>query len=202
MRPGVEHKRADVHHPVHELVARRWSPYAFSNRRVDPAALRSLFEAARWAASSYDEQPWRWIVATMDDPAGHARLLSCLVEASQECARQAPVLGLGVASLRFERTGKDNPAALHDLGLAAGNLTLEATARGLHVHWMIGILPDRVREQYAIPDGFRPLTGFAIGRLGDVDALPEKLRARDMAPRTRKPLAALVFRGRWGRPAR
>jgi nitroreductase len=197
----MRHKHADAQHPIHDLTARRWSPYVFSERPVDPADLRSIFEAARWAASSYNEQPWRWIVATADEPAEHARLLSCLVEGNQVWARRAPVLGLGISSLRFERNGRDNPAALHDLGLAAGNLSHEVTARGLHVHWMIGILPERARELYGIPDGFQPLTGFAIGYLGDLDAADDKLRARDLAPRTRKPLGELVFRERWGRAA-
>jgi nitroreductase len=197
----MRHKHADTHHPIHDVIARRWSPYVFADRPVDPADLRSIFEAARWAASSYNEQPWRWIVATADEPAEHARLLSCFVEPNQAWARRAPVLGLGVASLRFERNGRDNPAALHDLGLAAGNLSHEVTARGLHVHWMIGILPDRARELYDVPEGFQPLTGFAIGHLGDVDAADEKLRARDLAPRARKPLAELVFRARWGEAA-
>ncbi len=197
----MRHKHADAHHPIHDVTARRWSPYVFSDRRVEPADLRSIFEAARWAASSYNEQPWRWIVATADEPAEHARLLSCLVEPNRMWAQTAPVLGLGVASLRFERNGRDNPAALHDLGLAAGNLSHEVTARGLHVHWMIGILPERARELYAIPDGFQPLTGFALGGLGDLEAADEKLRARDLAPRARKPLGELVFRGRWGRSA-
>jgi nitroreductase len=197
----MRHKHADTHHPIHDVIARRWSPYVFADRPVDPADLRSIFEAARWAASSYNEQPWRWIVATADEPAEHARLLSCFVEPNQAWARRAPVLGLGVASLRFERNARDNPAALHDLGLAAGNLSHEVTARGLYVHWMSGILPERARELYAVPDGFQPLTGFAIGHLGDVDAADEKLRARDLAPRVRKPLAELVFRARWGEAA-
>ena len=194
-------KIASTDHPIHELLAKRWSPYSFDERTVASADLCSLFEAARWAPSSYNEQPWRWIIATAEDPAEHARLLSCLVDLNQAWARRAPVLGLGVASLHFERNGRDNPAALHDLGLGAGNISHEVTARGLHVHWMIGILPERARELYAIPDGFQPLTGFAIGYLGDLDAADEKLRARDLTPRTRKPLAELVFRGRWGQPA-
>ena len=194
-------KHADVRYPIHELAAKRWSPYAFADRPVDPADLRSIFEAARWAASSYNEQPWRWIVATKDDSVAYGRLLSCLVETNQEWARSAPVLGLAVASLRFERNGRENPAALHDLGLAAGNLSLEVTARGLHVHWMIGILPDRACTLYGIPEGFRAVTGFTIGYLGDLEAAPERFRERDAAPRRRKPLEELVFRERWGSAA-
>ena len=201
MGQPMRHKHANADHPIHDLTARRWSPYVFSDRPVDAADLRSILESARWAASSYNEQPWRWIVATTADPGEHARLLSCLVEPNQEWARHAPVLGLCVAALRFARNGAENPAAHHDLGLAAGNLSHEATARGLYVHWMIGILPERARELYAIPDGFQPLTAFALGHLGDVEGAAEQHRARDLAPRTRKPLGELVFGGRWGAAA-
>lgn len=194
-------KDARPDHPVHDLIARRWSPYAFADRPVADADLKSLFEAARWAASSYNEQPWRYIVATKADPPAFERLLSCLVEGNQAWAKAAPVLALGCFSLNLAMTGKPNAAAQHDLGLASGNLTFEATARGLCVHQMIGILPDKAREVYRIPDGFRALTGLAIGYAADASTLPEKLRERDTAPRARKPLAEIVFAGEWDTPA-
>ena len=143
-------KKASIDYPIHELLAERWSPYGFEDRPVAQADLRSLFEAARWAASSYNEQPSNFFVATKENPEEFARLLSCLVEANQAWAKAAPVLALGVVSLRFARNNKDNRAAVHDLGLAAGNLLVEATARGLCVHQMIGILPDKAREVYQI----------------------------------------------------
>lgn len=191
-------KHAVPDHPVHELIARRWSPYAFADRAVSVADLRSLFEAARWAASSYNEQPWSYIVATNADPEAFARMLSCLVEGNQAWATAAPVLALGCASLNFVRNGQPNAAAVHDLGLASASLTLEATARGLFVHQMIGILPDRARELYHIPEGVRPMTGLAIGYAADPASLPEKYRARDLAPRTRKRLDEFVFGDAWG----
>ncbi|MGH7173962.1 MAG: nitroreductase family protein [Gemmataceae bacterium] len=194
-------KKATPDYPIHELLTTRWSPYAFENRTVPEADLRSLFEAARWAASSYNEQPWSYIVATQDDPKQFQRLLSCLVDANQVWAKAAPVLALGVVSLKFTRNGNDNRAAVHDLGLAAGNLLLEATARGLLVHQMIGILPDKVRTEYGIPEGFEAWTALAIGYKGDPMSLPESLRQRDLAARPRKPLSAFVFGGQWGKPA-
>ena len=156
-------KQSHPDHPIHELIARRWSPYAFTDQPVSDDDLRSLFEAARWAASSYNEQPWSYIVATKEDMAQFERLLSCLVEGNQAWAKAAPVLGIGCTNLNFVRNGKLNAAAVHDLGLASATLTLEATTRGLHVHQMIGILPDRVRELYRVPEGVQPLTGLAIG---------------------------------------
>ncbi len=191
-------KRASAGHPIHELIVDRWSPYGFSDRSVSPDDVRSLFEAARWAPSSYNEQPWSYLVATREQPEEYQRVLSCMVEGNQAWAKAAPVLALGCTSLRFKLDGRDNAAAIHDLGLASGNLCLEATARGLAVHQMIGILPDKAREVFQIPDGVQALTGVAIGYAADPAALPDALRQRDLAARTRKPLGEFVFAGRWG----
>jgi nitroreductase len=199
MEPIMDlHKEATPGHPIHDLIAKRWSPYAFADRPVSEDDLRSLFEAARWAASSYNEQPWSYIVATKDDAAEFERLLSCLVEGNQGWANAVPVLAIGCTSLRFALNDKPNAAAVHDLGLASATLTLEATARGLCVHQMIGILPDRVRELYQVPESVQPLTGVAIGYVGDSNALPDVYRQRDFATRQRKPLAKFVFGGQWG----
>ena len=194
-------KHARTDHAVAELVRRRWSPYAFADRDVEPAALRSLFEAARWAASSYNEQPWRFLVARRADPAAFASLLSCLVEGNQAWARHAPVLAIGLACTRFARNARPNKAAHHDLGLATATLSLEATGRGLAVHPMIGIVPERVRELYRVPDDVEPLTALAIGYAGEPAALPDALRARDEAPRTRRTLGEQVFGAAFGEPA-
>lgn len=195
-------KRAAPTHPIDDSLAIRWSPYAFADRPVDATTLASLFEAARWAPSSYNEQPWRYVVATRDDPAAFARLLSCLVDGNQVWAKAAPVLALGIVMTRFRRNAKPNAAAEHDLGLASASLTFEATRRGLAVHQMIGIVPDRVRELYAIPDDAKPLTGLAIGYVGDPAGLPDGLRERDLTVRTREPLTALVFGERFGEAAK
>lgn len=191
-------KNPTLDYPIHPLLAMRWSPYAFDERMVPEAELRSLFEAARWAPSSYNEQPWRYIVAVKDDPEAFQTLLSCLVEVNQVWAKAAPVLALGVVSLKLARSGRDNRAAVHDLGLASGALVLEATARGLVVHQMIGIHPDKAREAYDIPEGFEAWTGLAIGYMGDSERLSETLRARDLAERRRKRLTEFVFGGQWG----
>ena len=194
----MDAKLAATDHPVHELVRARWSPYGFSGELVPHEALRALFEAARWAPSSFNEQPWRYILATRDEPEEFERLLSCLVADNQTWAKAAPVLALGVGMLTFTRNGKPNKVAHHDLGLAAGNLLVEATARNLLVHQMGGILPERARELYAIPEDAEALTALAIGYLGAPEDLPGDLAERDRAPRTRKPLHEFVFGQRWG----
>ena len=191
-------KKATPDHPVHELITARWSPYGFSSKPVSNGDLRAIFEAARWAPSSYNEQPWSYIVALQENRADFDGALSCLVEPNQTWARNAPVLVFCITSKSFTRNGKPNAAAEHDLGLAAGNICLEATARELSVHQMIGILPDRVRELYHVPDGHEPLTALTIGHAADPTSLPEEIRERDQSPRTRKPLAEFMFTGKWG----
>ena len=192
-------KHAAAEHPVHELIARRWSPVCFDGKAVTDEDLRSLLEAVRWAASSYNEQPWHFLVATKREPEGFEKLLSCLLEGNQQWASAAPVLVMTVAGMRFARNGKDNCAAFHDIGLAVGNLLLEATARGLAVHQMIGILPERAREVFEIPEDYEPLTALAIGYRGEGEAHSEGLRHRDQSPRQRKALREFVFSGTWGK---
>jgi len=193
--------KAETDHPVHHLIAERWSPYGYSEKEVSREDLFSIFEAARWAASCYNEQPWAYVIAVRSDPAAHERLLSCLVEANRQWAKAAPVLALGLARLRFSRNDQPNRHALHDLGLASANLSLEAAARGLMVHQMGGILPERARELYRIPEGWDVVTGLAIGYPGESGRLPQGMQERDRARRPRKPLSQFVFAGTWGAPA-
>jgi len=194
-------KRAPVDHPVDELIASRWSPYVFASRPVASEDLRALFEAARWAPSCFNEQPWRYIVGERSNAEEFERILSCIAEGNRPWAQHAPVLALGVVSLNFARNGKPNDAALHDLGLASGNLLAEATARGLSVHQMRGILPDRAREVYAIPDDYEAFTGLAIGYAGEPSTRPD-LADRDRKRRPRRTTSEFVFSGSWGASAK
>jgi nitroreductase len=190
--------KAVTDYPIHETIASRWSPYSFANRAVSNEDLRSLFEAARWASSSYNEQPWSYIVAKREDADEFARLLSCLVEGNQTWAKAASVLVVGISRLNSARDNQPNRAAMHDLGLASAALVMEATARGIAVHQMIGIFPEKVRELFSVPEGHEPVTALAIGYAGDPIDLPEGLRVRDAARRPRKPLKEFVFGGKWG----
>jgi len=155
-------KRANPDHSIHEPLAERWSPYGYAQREVADTDLRGLLEAARWSASAFNEQPWRYIVARKTDGAEFDRILSCLVDANQ---------------------------------------TVEATTKGLSVHQMAGILPDRAKELYGIPEGFRAVTALAVGYAADPTTLPDELRERDSSPRNRRSLAQFVFSGQWNDPA-
>lgn len=194
-------KPADAQYPILDLLRRRWSPRAFADRLVEPEKLRGLLEAARWAPSSYNEQPWSFLVATKDDPENFQRLLSCLVEGNQAWAQFAPVLMISIARLNFAQNGQPNRHAFHDVGLAAENLVIQAMALDLMVHQMAGFYPDKAREVFRIPPGYEPVAAIAVGYPGEPDRLPEKLRQRELAPRTRKMLREFVFGGEWGRPA-
>jgi len=194
-------KHAVTDYPIHEYLAQRWSPRAFADKPVSAEVLGSLFEAARWAASCFNEQPWRFMVARREQQEEYDTLLSCLVEGNQGWASSAPVLGLGIAKKTFTRNGKSNAYAHHDLGLAMAGLMTQATAHGLHVHAMGGILPQRAAEIYQVPDDFDVLTGFALGHLGDPQSLEEGMRASELEPRSRKSLQETVFAGNWESPA-
>lgn len=191
---------ASVSTPIHDIISHRWSPRAFEDRAVEPEKLRSLFEAARWAASSYNAQPWFFIVATKDDPENYKRILDCFVEFNRAWAANAPVLAISIARAVFE-DGRMNRHAFHDVGQAAANLSVQATALGLQVHQMAGIIPEKAREVFGIPEGYEAVAGIALGYPGNTESLPEQLKNREFAPRSRKPLESFVFTGKWGEPS-
>ncbi len=193
-------KKPDLEHPVQEFIETRWSPVSFDGRAVPREELMSIFEAARWAPSAFNEQPWRYVLATREDGEAFELIVSCLVEGNQAWARQAGAVALGVTATSFARNDKPNAYARHDLGLASAQLSSEASSRGVMVHQMAGILPDRAREIYGIPEGFEAVTGLALGYPGPNPELGGDFEARDAQPRTRRPLAETLFAGSWGKP--
>ena len=190
-------KAADTQYPIHDLLRQRWSPLAFSDRMVEPEKLHSVLEAASWAASSYNEQPWSFIVATSENQAEFERLLSCLAEGNQEWARNAPILMLSVAKLNFEYNGVENRHAFHDVGAASTTLAIQAADLGLFIHQMAGFDVPKAKEIYSIPEGYEPVAALALGYFGDPQTLSERLQQRENAPRERKPLEEFVFSGSW-----
>jgi len=195
------HKRAPTDFPVHDFIAERWSPRAFSDKPVAPDVLASLFEAARWAPSSSNEQPWTYIVAIKDDAENFGKLVSVLVPFNVTWAQHAPVLALAVAELAFAKNGTLNRNGQYDVGAASAWLTVEATSRGLFVHQMAGYDHEKARQVFAIPAGWEPIAAMAIGYPGDPESLPQPLRDREVAPRTRKPISEFVMSGSWGKKA-
>jgi nitroreductase len=192
---------APAEFPIHELIATRWSPRAFADKDVAPESLRSLFEAARWAPSSSNEQPWRFIVATRNDKENFDRALQPLVEFNVNWAKHAAVLGFAICELAFAKNNAANRNAQYDTGAAMALLCIEATARGLFVHQMAGFDPETAREVFNIPAGFEAMAAFAIGYPGDPASLPQPLRDRELAPRSRKPIREFVMTSQWAQPA-
>lgn len=195
-------KAAITEHPIHELLARRWSPRAIDPSRPVPRdALLCLLEAARWAPSCFNEQPWRYLVFDGGDPDSLEQARDCL-RPGNAWARRAPLLLLSVAKDNWDRDDKPNRHSQHDVGLASENLVLQAVALGLVAHQMAGFDSARARESFGIPDGFTPMAMIAIGYPGSIEDLPPEVREREVAPRSRKPLTQNAFAGHWDAPLR
>lgn len=180
-------------------ISRRWSPRAFDQKAVPKEDLRKLFEAARWAPSSYNEQPWRFLVGVKGDST-YSRIFDSLVEFNQMWAKSAPVLILSVAGKEFSRNGQANHHGLHDLGLATAMLMVEATHLGLHTHGMAGFDHAKVRDAFGIPAEYETGAVIAVGYFGDPDDLPQALKDRELEPRQRRPLEEMVLAD-WAKPA-
>jgi len=186
---------------IHEVLEARWSTRAFSVRPVEPAAIVSLFEAARWAPSSANEQPWQYVAATKEDLPVYNLLLESMSENNRRWASAAPLIILALARTTYSRTGKPNRHSWYDLGQSVASLVFEATTRGLMVHQIGGFDPERILRGYQVPDGVEPVVLLAVGYPGDPESLPEELRQRERLPRSRKPLGSLVFTESWGAPS-
>jgi len=190
--PEVEGVLPVIHH--------RWSSRAFSARDVTDGDLHRIFEAARWAASSFNEQPWRFIVGRKGD-ATHAAIAASLMGFNQEWAPKAPVLILAVAQAKFAHNGTPNAHALYDLGASVAHLTLQAAELGMTSHQMAGFDRDKARQLLAIPEEYLMGVTVALGYQDDPSTLAnERLVQLETTPRSRKSLDEMVF-SHWGQPA-
>jgi nitroreductase len=184
---------------VEDLILRRWSPRAFADKDIPAKELKALFEAARWAASSSNEQPWRFLVGRRGDET-YQKIFNTLAAGNQSWAKSAPVLILSAAKNTL--TGKGTPLRhnLYDTGAATANLSLQATAAGMHTHSMAGFDAEQARASFAIPSDYDIGAVTAVGYLGDPATLPEHLQKIELSARHRKPLASFVF-SEWETPA-
>jgi nitroreductase len=187
----LAHRRAD--HPIERLFLQRWSPRAMSGEAVTPAELARLFEAARWAPSTYNEQEWRFRYAHRDT-AHWPLLFDLLVDNNKAWCKQAGVLVAIFARTTFTKNGKPNPVHLFDCGAAFENLALQGAAMGLVVHGMAGFSWDRAGKELRAPAEFVAAAMFAVGRPGDPQDLPAELRERE-TPSGRRPVAESAGEG-------
>lgn len=192
-------KHGEAESPVEDIFLRRWSPRAFSEKPVDVDTLRSIFAAGLWAASSFNEQPWRFVVGRKGDPVW-AQILGTLTPMNQSWASSAPVLFASFAKKTFSHNSAPNRVAQHDVGAASAQIALEATAEGLHLHGMAGFDPEALQKFLHVPDEFEPVACWALGYRREPDSLNEQQRQMELSPRKRKTLAETVFTA-WETPA-
>jgi nitroreductase len=182
---------------INQLFEERRSTVVFSPREIKDKKLASLFEAARWAPSSYNAQPWRFIVAPRNNKDAFSRVLGLLSPKNQEWAKNAGVLLISLAEVTSEKTEKSNYYAMHDVAQAVSFLTLQATHLGLFVHQMGGFEREKVNGQFNIPENFQPVTAIAIGYPGELKDVSKELMLREMQSRSRNPLQEIVFTTKW-----
>jgi len=185
---------------VEELILKRWSPRAFAEKPVSNEDLKKIFTAASWAASSYNEQPWRFLVGKNGDET-FKKILNSLGEFNQGWAKSAAVLIASTAKKTFAHNGSPNSVAPHDVGAASANLCLQAIALGIHTHGMAGFDRDVLRASFGVPSDFDVVAVWAVGYLGDPETLPDAYREMEKAPRKRKSLYEFVFSA-WDQPAK
>jgi nitroreductase len=193
----IDQKVASVEYSVIDLIKNRWSPRAFSSSPIEEEKIMSLLEAARWAPSCFNEQPWNFILFKKENQEAHKNIIDIISPKNQLWAKAAPLIILSVAKINFEQSEKTNKHALHDVGAAVSNLTMQSNSMGLYVHQMAGFNTEKAKELFNIPDGYEPVTAIAIGYYGNKDALPEEFIKSEMAERNRKPVAEFTFAGKW-----
>jgi len=181
------------------VILERWSPRAFADRDVSPADLKVIFEAARWAPSSYNEQPWRFLLGHRNSET-YNKIFDALVPFNHAWAKSAPVLILGVAKTRFSHNDSPNNYGIYDLGAAAGFITLQAASMGLTTHQMAGFDWTKAREAFDIPEMYAIGSVMALGYRGELSDLDEHYQAQEQSPRSRKALSEIVLTA-WEHPA-
>jgi nitroreductase len=192
-------RNAPTDHPVLPAIAARWSPRSYLDTPVPDAALHSILEAGRWAASAYNEQPWQYLVTRKSvEPEAFSKLLACLVPFNQGWIGAAPVLMLACARLNSAGNGKPNPWSHYDAGQASSAMAIQAAALGLQLHQMAGFDAVAASAAFNIPEDVAPIAAMVLGTPGPASALPEQLAQRETAPRARKPANEVFFFGQWG----
>jgi nitroreductase len=186
-------KHANTKYPVDELIKKRWSPRAFTGEKISRENILTLFEAASWAASSRNEQPWRFIYGLKDEDESYQKIFDTLVLWNQKWAQSASVLALGIAKMNSDYHNKPNDYAWYDLGQAVATMAVQASSSGLYMHQMGGFDPDIARQLFNIPEGYKAVVAIAIGYLGKPEDLPEDMKDLETKERTRIPVEKLVF---------
>ncbi len=185
-------KNAQNEYPILDIIAKRWSPRAYSEKSVEKDKLLSLFEAARWTASSFNEQPWKFIVARKEDSIKFNKALELLNDFNISWAKKSPIIILALAKKYFDHNGKENKHSFFDLGAAINSLSLQAISMDLYIHQIAGFDEQKAVEFFNICVDWQPAVVFTVGYIGNVYDLPENLQKSELKERTRKPLELIV----------
>lgn len=182
---------------IHPLLKKRWSPRSFQSKMIEHEKLERIFEASRWAPSSSNEQPWRFILGLKGDDTWD-KIYETLVEFNQKWAKLAPVLGVTVGKVMSSRRAKENEAYKYDVGQSIAYATFQATHEGIYIHQMGGLNKEKAAELLKVPEGYKVLTGFTMGYIGEPELLEPNFAEMERGPRERIPLNDLVFTGKFG----
>jgi nitroreductase len=198
----MEPRKAITSVPIHDLLARRWSPRAYDKARpVTREQLVTIMEAGRWAPSCNGDEPWRYLVWDRTrNPEGWQKAFDCLSESNKKWVQNVPLLMLSCAGSLFGHSGKPNRWTQHDTGAASVCMALQAEALGLVIHQMGGYDAEKVRAAFAIPAEYTPMAMIAVGYQAEPDILDEETKAKELRPRVRKPLAERFYEGGWEKP--
>jgi nitroreductase len=184
-----------------EIIQERWSPYAFSSAPVEDFKLKAMFEAAGYAPSCNNEQPWMYVFSTQQDRKVFEIFLGFMNESNKVWAKNAYAIAISFARQKFSYNGKHNRYASHDTGMSVANLLLQGIALDVYVHQMGGFSVDKVKEYFKLTDDIEPVAMMAIGYLGEGDSLSPELLRRDEKRRSRKSINEYVFRNTLADPA-
>ena len=197
----MQQKPATTRVKIHDIIQARWSPRAFDpDRQVSRDDLLALLEAARWAPSCFNDQPWRFIVCDKAaDETSWQHAVTTLAEKNRLWAKNAPVLMLAVAMESFNHNGQPNRWAMYDTGAASVSMCLQATALGMCVHQMGGFDAEKAREVFNLPDDCRPMAMMAVGYQAEADVLDDDFKGTEIAARSRAALDERFYAGQWGR---
>lgn len=187
-----ESKKVKTSHPMNEMSMYRWSPRSFDSKAIEKEKLMSILESARWTASAFNEQPWRFIVGFNGDDT-FQNIIDTLVEFNQNWAKNASALVLNIYKPNFTHNNTPNETAQYDLGQAVGSYCLETVNQGLVAHQMSGFDAKQANESFQLGSEFASLSVTAIGYLGKPDSLPEDLLKIELQNRMRKPLETIAF---------
>jgi nitroreductase len=196
MEHTPNYKIADTDIAILDIIKNRWSPRSFIDKVPDRALIVRLLEAARWAASSYNEQPWRFIIGLKGD-ASYSKLYDCMGEYNQNWAGKAPVLLLACSKKTFTKSGEVNRHYTHDMGQAMAFMALQAVQEKMQMHQMAGFSRTTAEKKFNIPEGFEPVTMAAFGYPATPEDLPDDLQKSERAQRNRKSLSEIVFTENW-----